>query len=584
MTQKPPSGLIETSSDSFRRQQRSTQFILRKIFQRYFIHVLICVAVLALNAGLLYFDSLKRFEYIVLDQFFKWRPSLQTDSRIIFIDIAEDSMQAIGRWPWPRRYHAVMTHILHEWGARATVFDILFSEPSDDPDEDYALHEAIEEAGNVYLARVKERYSGDSIWIHSLPELEKAAKGIGHINIFPDSDGVVRRINPFLEAGNMKLAYLPLQVVYDEWGKPVSLEDVPVDEDGTLLVNWAGKWSEGFKHYSFLDIIRSYELIHNDKKPILNPEIFKGKICIIGVTAVGNTDIKPNPLETTYPSVGFHANVMNSFFKNSFIRAASRRQNGMAFAIIGFLAMMAFMLSRSIWAGLAGLFFGVVWVGVTYYLFSFHGIWMYTVYPLTGLFTLYIASSIYNLFYAQQQQRKLFDLAVHDGLTGLYVIRYFRELLNQATYESCITKAPLTVIILDVDFFKKVNDTYGHAAGDMVLKEMAKILQSQTRHLRKERERDCVARYGGEEFIILVKNCPLERAVFKVAERIRQAVQGHSFQYNGQKIPVTISLGVATLRRTEKVPDMMVLRADKALYRAKENGRNQTCLEEEAAA
>lgn len=583
MKGKAPAGLVQSPAELFRRQRKKTSFVVLKNLRRHAVHMAVCFLIICFHLGFLHFKVLERFDFIFLDRFLKSQPQRVSDAEIVYIEITEDSLQGIGRWPWPRRYHAALTHILSEWGAKAVVFDILFSEPSAEKEEDLALLEAIKESGRVYLPRVLETHQGKKIWIQSLPELEEAAKGIGHINIFPDSDGVVRRVRPFLEAKEKTLAYMPLQVASDLSGEHQNsgTMNFPADEEGNLVINWVGKWTESFEHYSFLDVILSYESVKNGKQPLLNPELFKNKICIVGLTAVGQSDIKASPLEPTYPSVGFHANTMNNLMRKDYLRQASRTANGNLLLVVSAAALLCFVFMRSTMAAVMGFLLGAGWLGFSYYIFSAHRIWISVIYPLSSILFLYVSSGLFHLYTERKEQKKLFDLAVHDGLTGLYVIRYFRELANQAVLEASKMRIPLSVILFDVDHFKKVNDTYGHAAGDMVLREMGKILQKGIREDRPARQRDITARYGGEEFIVCLKDCPIEAAVFKVAERLRLTVEKHEFIYEGTRIPITISLGVAKLGDGENVPDKMILRADAALYRAKEQGRNQTCLESE---
>jgi diguanylate cyclase (GGDEF)-like protein len=172
-------------------------------------------------------------------------------------------------------------------------------------------------------------------------------------------------------------------------------------------------------------------------------------------------------------------------------------------------------------------------------------------------------------------------LATRDGLTGLYVIRYFRILLNQALLKAKEGKEPLSLILIDLDNFKEINDTYGHQAGDEILREVAGLLQSFVEQRRPDEEVDCVGRYGGEEFIILLRNCSLEEATGEVAEKLREKVQKSGLQWEGKRVPVRLSAGVATLHKDEDVPDLIVQRADQALYVAKRRGKNKVCSEKE---
>ncbi|WP_304226657.1 diguanylate cyclase [Gracilinema caldarium] len=166
-----------------------------------------------------------------------------------------------------------------------------------------------------------------------------------------------------------------------------------------------------------------------------------------------------------------------------------------------------------------------------------------------------------------RRELSLKDTAQRDSLTNLINHGTFLELLNN----SSMTRAAVSLVMLDIDHFKAVNDVYGHQAGDLVLKRLAEIL------VNNLRDRDIVARYGGEEFAIIPYNTGYEPML---CERLRRNVELADFVYNGIKIPVTISVGWSTIEITDK-PDCDILcpaliaAADDALYKAKKNGRNQ---------
>ena len=130
-----------------------------------------------------------------------------------------------------------------------------------------------------------------------------------------------------------------------------------------------------------------------------------------------------------------------------------------------------------------------------------------------------------------------------------------------------------SVIFIDLDHFKKVNDTYGHAAGDYVLKEFAAIIR------KSLRTQDLFARYGGEEFVLLLGKTAQDIAV-KIADRLRKSVEDHSFIFEEKKIPVTSSAGVCQFKPDIKSFDDLLKKADGALYKAKQTGRNRVCVAE----
>lgn len=162
-------------------------------------------------------------------------------------------------------------------------------------------------------------------------------------------------------------------------------------------------------------------------------------------------------------------------------------------------------------------------------------------------------------------------LATTDGLTGLYNHRRFQEKLSEELKRFNRFSKPLSLLLTDIDFFKKINDTYGHPIGDFVLKSVAKITRETIRDI------DIPARYGGEEFAAILPGTDSEGAR-KIAERLRKSVMNASFSAVGTSFKITISIGIATSPVDAQNKEELISRADKALYYAKRNGRNQSIL------
>lgn len=174
------------------------------------------------------------------------------------------------------------------------------------------------------------------------------------------------------------------------------------------------------------------------------------------------------------------------------------------------------------------------------------------------------------------EQARLFDkiqqLSEKDGLTGLYNHRVFQERLRQEVNRRNRTGKPLSLIMLDIDNFKRLNDTHGHQAGDAVLKELAELIAGQCRC----NTIDTCCRYGGEEFAIITPELDLHTAVI-VAERLRKVVENNQFIIgdNGQEAKITISLGVACIKGNDDTsPETLIKKADEALYLSKRSSKN----------
>lgn len=166
---------------------------------------------------------------------------------------------------------------------------------------------------------------------------------------------------------------------------------------------------------------------------------------------------------------------------------------------------------------------------------------------------------------------KLDDLATQDALTKISNRRNFDLLFNHSFIKSKRYKSDLAIMMLDIDYFKSINDTHGHDAGDKVIIQVVNIVKGQ---LRKS---DFFARYGGEEFIILFEGCSRD-SVKEIGERIRKSIMNNRFDIGPLKINIAVSIGLAEIEPDETDKDDIVKRADKALYKAKKSGRNRVVL------
>ncbi|MFC1699617.1 diguanylate cyclase [Candidatus Omnitrophota bacterium] len=159
---------------------------------------------------------------------------------------------------------------------------------------------------------------------------------------------------------------------------------------------------------------------------------------------------------------------------------------------------------------------------------------------------------------------ELYQLASHDGLTDVYNKATFMKTLEERRH-----KKPLALILFDIDHFKNINDTYGHLAGDFILRELARVVKTVIR------QEELFARFGGEEFIIVIE--AQREIAYNVAERIRKLVSEHKFVFRNKKIACAVSLGVYGVTDFAAPINQWIEAADKMLYQAKTTGRNKTC-------
>lgn len=183
----------------------------------------------------------------------------------------------------------------------------------------------------------------------------------------------------------------------------------------------------------------------------------------------------------------------------------------------------------------------------------------------------YLFISVQDVTEIAAFENKLLDMSIKDGLTEVFNRRFFDGRLKEEFERHKRYIRPLSLVILDIDFFKKVNDKYGHQCGDFILKSLSSIIAASIRNM------DILARYGGEEFCCLLLETNLSSAL-GVAERFRKTISEYKFNFNNHSIRVTISLGISELKEGTDSPDVLLKEADDALYKAKKTGRNKVVI------
>ncbi len=371
-----------------------------------------------------YFRVFDVIELEALDLRFHLRPPIKMTEAVVLIEIADDTIQKLGRFPFDRSYHALLVKALSEAGAKSIVFDIFFSEPQKD---DKDLMAAIKSAGNVYLPSVFELEAGpgsdmpvsSGYAVRSLEELNELAVGIGHINIIPDIDGKFRRVPAFIKFDGSLYPYLSILVSLDYLG--IKKDDVkitpakyamlgpgirmPLDDKSRMIVNYSGKWVNSYKHFSYVDILQSYLAGMSGEKANLDLGVFKNKVCIIGLTAIGTTDLHPNPFETIYPAVGIHAEIFNSIVNRNFIKRAGRVYNLFILVFISALVSAIVYRTKPI-KGLMALIIAVAaFSAICVSAFSFFGIWIDMLYPILMMSVLYLFLTLHK--YISEWKKRL---------------------------------------------------------------------------------------------------------------------------------------------------------------------------------
>ena len=185
-------------------------------------------------------------------------------------------------------------------------------------------------------------------------------------------------------------------------------------------------------------------------------------------------------------------------------------------------------------------------------------------------------NALENEFLLQKKTKELEEISRIDILTDVYTRRYFNEIFDFQWKNCCRSGEKITIIIGDIDYFKNINDTHGHLAGDFFLKKISAKIKEVF-----QRDTDIIARYGGEEFIILLTAVDLDKA-FELAEKARSNIESHSFSFCKSVLKATISFGAANeIPVYSNLKESLIDKADKALYTAKKTGRNRVVLYKE---
>ncbi len=528
---------------------------------------------------------LKRAELASLDFCFRLRGPAPANTRINIIEITDSDITKIGRWPWPRQWHAAITEALTAFGAKAIYFDIIFAENSDEKD-DAIFEEAIKKSKNVYLPFVFHNNIIDkSNLLLPIKKFYPYIKGTGAVNIYPDSDGILRRIPiAFRDKEGQIYPHAALSLALDYRGLKVKELNprwllvsganeefrIPIADKNTMLINWAGKWEYSFNHYDYLGVLAAYQDMLENKKVNINTENFKNSICLVGLTAIGLYDIKPIPLQPEYPGIGIVANAVNNIIDKKYLFDVPQWIGVLLMIILSLIPAFFIRGERPLKDATFVLLIGLLYFLVNFLLFENHiNLELYS--PLFALVLSSFSIGTYNFVRVSVERQNFFKMSVTDGLTGLYNIRYFKILLETEIMMAKVDREKkFSIIMSDVDHFKHFNDTYGHQVGDIVLKEVAAAIKNSVR------SSDIVARYGGEEMIVLLRGSSSLEDAANVAEKIRRNIENAVVKDQNNSYKVTASLGVSFIKPSDTV-DSIIKRADDGLYKAKTLGRNRVC-------
>lgn len=535
---------------------------------------------------------------------------------IVIITIDDASYEYIlgkyGEWPIPRDVYAQLIKYIEKQKPQAIAFDLMFVKSMKSKlNADNELAKAIVSHDNVFASMnfddlpadarkpihlPKElsvnvenkskinyaKYLSFSNCRQIIPQILNNTSNVGLINVSRADDGILRKVPPFVMYQNNFYPHLGLLVGLNYLKNSEKIDTknfhinknadlkigdrtIPLTKDGGVILNWYGPSEKSFQEVPFYKVLKA---INGDKDaPKLD---FKNKIICIGTTAVSLYDVKSIPVDSNYPGVFIHATFINNLIDNNFIRRVPLYIELLISVGLAMLVGLIVMRTSSTFVALGStILTASVYIILTYYLMKFFNLWIAIILPITFIFLTFVATYIVKYLLKSRDFEHQYKLATTDGLTELYNHRYFQEQMLMQVANCKRYNTSFSLILIDIDFFKKFNDNYGHQSGDAVLKQVAQRLK------KNVRSSDFVCRYGGEEMSIILPNTDRDEAIF-TAQKLCQIIAEKPFKLaNNQESKVTISLGVATYPQDGSTASEIIAQADKRLYIAKENGRNQ---------
>lgn len=532
---------------------------------------------------------------------------------IVLVTVDNPSYEYIldkyGEWPMPRNIYADFISYIEKQNPTAIAFDLMFVKSMKSKNNaDLALVNAIKKNKNVFVSmnfeiepmpnELPQKYAkkfavnvkNDSNLDFSnvtfpscrtiLPQILENTKNVGMINAIRSEDGILRELPPFMVyKGNFypnlalivgkkyleKTEGIKINNYHIDKNNNLILHDriIPISKNSGAIINWYG---QDFETIPFYKIARAM-YGENKEKTTFD---FKNKIIYFGVTATSQYDIKSVPISEVFPGVAVHANYINNIIENNFIKKADFKVN-LAISIILALivGLIGIKTTSALIASGSAILVSFGYVIFSYYVMKFFNIWIAIVLPITFIILTFTAIYIIKYILKSRDFEHQYKLATTDGLTELYNHRFFQEQMITQVENGKRYNSNFSLIMIDIDFFKKFNDSFGHQSGDAVLRQVSLSLK------KNVRATDFVCRYGGEEMAIILPNTDKDEAII-TAQKLCQVVAEKQFKLaNSQEGTVTISLGVSTFPQDGDTPSAIIEKADNHLYFAKENGRNQ---------
>jgi len=543
--------------------------------------------------------GLQYLELAAFDQLVRMQPNAGSDPRLLVVAIAEADLQALKQWPLSDQTVAQLLEKLQQYQPKVIGLDLYRDIPQ--PPGTRSLLKQLTAPNIIAITKLDE---ADVEGVPPPPGVPKERNGFNDLLLDPDE--VIRRNLIFASTGTedlysfslrLSLGYLASQGI-DLKISPTSLQlgetlFVPIDANSggyqtidaqgyQVLLNYRSNRTENGVVPKVAQQVTLTQVLNGQ----LNPNWVKDKIVLIGTTAPSAKDLFSTPYSAAdaenpkMPGVLVHAQMVSQILstvldKRPLFWFWSEWREVLwvwGWSLVG--GMLAWQSRHPLYLAVAGTagFCGLC--GISYGIFTQAG-WVPVVAPALALVATSASIMAYKQTALQTANQQLANLAFLDGLTQLANRRRFDEYLTCEWQRLARETAPLSLILCDVDYFKRYNDAYGHPAGDACLQKVAGAIRRVIK-----RPADLVARYGGEEFAVVLPNTNASGAVH-LANAIHKEVQQLLIPHAKSSVSeyVTLSVGVSsTLPQKEFSPEVLIAVADKALYEAKDQGRNRVVM------
>ncbi len=427
-------------------------------------------------------------------RFHRYADPAKASKDFVLVAVDEASLEAFGRWPWPRDRHGYVVNYLKKAGAKAIVFDILFLEPDENEAEfDEAFAEEVRAAGNVFLPIMLQdsprsvppdlvtkatipvenrsaapvgslhRYQGVKLPISSLAE---SARGLGFINFFPDPDGTARRLPLLAQTQNADFLQLGAAVARHILGADrVQIEagilrlgpaTIPLTAQGDMVIDWHGTLErKTYPAYSMGAVLRSFSEMQKGERPFLDPALFKDKIVFVATTAAGTYELRVTPLSPFTPGVLIHMATLDNILRGLHMRQAPYWVFAVTTLMLCLCTAWGFMLLKRQTLKL-GLIAGsaVAYYGIAVHAFTSHGLWLELAFPEGALATTFAIAATVEYLTEGKQRRQL--RAVFDKYMAAEVVEDIMR--NPEGIKLGGEKKELTIFFSDVAGFTTISE------------------------------------------------------------------------------------------------------------------------------